>query len=148
MTPSRQKVQSDRIRVTAQTSNVTILDAQLITASRWEASWDGIHYSMVSIAAQLEANATCPGYVYLHFNAHTHTPFFRLIFLSSLFSGYRRGGRDLCNTIKILPGINKCEGGYMYWCKHVYDSNTIFSSFEGGASRMLTMVWINMMCNS
>lgn len=122
MTPSRQQAQATRIKISAAKSNVSVLDGQLVTSARWESSWDGIHYSMVSITAQLSANATCPG-------------------------GYRRGGRDLCGTIRTLPGINKCESGYMYWCKHVYDSNTVFGSFEGGVSRMLTMVWINMMCN-
>ena len=81
--------------------------------------------------------------------------------------GYRQGGRGLCGKIKILPGINKCksifrahsqwaknkngiddgDGEFMLWCRHVYDSNTVFGSFEGGVSRMLTMIWINMMCN-
>jgi hypothetical protein len=50
-------------------------------------------------------------------------------------------------TAPILSGINKCENGYIYWCKHVIDKDAVFGSFEGGVSFMLTMMWINMMCN-
>lgn len=120
--PVRQAIQAHQIRSAAFKYNSSLLDGQSATRARWESTWDGIHYSMVSITSQLANNASC-------------------------MSGFRRGGRDMCNSIKTLPGISKCENGYVYWCKHVYDDDTVFGSFEGGVSRMLTMMWINMMCS-
>eukprot|EP00596_Hydrurales_sp_CCMP1899_P008368 CAMPEP_0119039240 /NCGR_PEP_ID=MMETSP1177-20130426/8642_1 /TAXON_ID=2985 /ORGANISM="Ochromonas sp, Strain CCMP1899" /LENGTH=627 /DNA_ID=CAMNT_0007002893 /DNA_START=377 /DNA_END=2260 /DNA_ORIENTATION=+ len=122
MTPSRQKIQALKLKNMAIQAGETRLDGGLPTDARWESTWDGIHYSMISRMDQLKPNATCPG-------------------------EYSRGGRDMCGTVKLLPGINKCENGYMYWCKHVVDKDAVFGSFEGGVSFMLTMMWINMMCN-
>jgi hypothetical protein len=122
MTPVRQNVQSIGLRKTAKALHHRLLDGLTVTNARWDSSWDGIHYSMISISEQLLPDASC-----LH--------------------GYRRGGRNMCH-LRMLPGINKCdEDGDMQWCKHFYNASTVFGSYEGGVSRMLTMIWINMMCN-
>ena len=122
MTPPRQKVQADDIVTLSTQMSEPLLDALIPSKSRWESSWDGIHYCMASQGHQLMSNATC--------------------------DQWRRGGRDMCHQVKTLPGINRCgEDGYMYWCKAYYDATTGFSSFEGGVSKMLTTIWINMMCS-
>ena len=122
MTPPRQEVQAKEIINLAASTHEPLLDAQIPTSSRWESSWDGIHYCMASQGHQILPNATC--------------------------HEWRRGGRDMCNQVRTLPGINRCgDDGYMYWCRSYYNASTGFSSFEGGVSRMMTMIWINMMCN-
>ena len=62
---------------------------------------------------------------------------------------YLRGGRGLCRTgVKQLSrGISKCDkDGYIYWCKHSLAPDAVFGSFEGGVSKMITMMWLNLMC--
>jgi hypothetical protein len=103
-------------------------DARIPSSSRWDSSWDGLHYSMLSIHDQLSPSATCP-------------------------TGYNRGGRGnhYGRNISIMPGINKIEKGYIFWCKIVaplYNESTIFNNFEGGVSSMLTMMWMNKICAS
>ena len=122
MTPPRQRIQANDIVNLAMEMHEPLLDALLPSKGRWESSWDGIHYCMASQGNQILPNATC--------------------------NQWRRGGRNMCHQVKTLPGINRCgDDGYMYWCKAYYDASTVFSSFEGGVSKMLTMIWINMMCN-
>ena len=35
----------------------------------------------------------------------------------------------------------------MEWCRKVVDRSATFDHFEGGVSRMITMIWMNMICN-
>jgi len=73
---------------------------------------------------QLHANATCPG------------------------DNYQKGGRGLCGSLRhVSRGLSKCDKGYVYWCRHSLEPGAVFGSFEGGVSKMITMVWLNKMCN-
>ena len=56
MTPVRQEEQESRMRNIATALGLPLLDGQAITKARWESSWDGIHYSMVSISDQMKVN--------------------------------------------------------------------------------------------
>jgi hypothetical protein len=56
MTPLRQRGQVDGLRRTARALRHRVLDGQAITDARWDSTWDGIHYSMISISDQLLPN--------------------------------------------------------------------------------------------
>ena len=121
-----------------------VLDGLLPTDARWEATWDGAHYTMLVNQNQLAPAARCG-------------------------RPYSKGGRNLCGHLTAFPGTNRCinttttgsatpptlvansnttdVAGRMEFCRTVVDRAAKFTNFEGGVSRMLTMMWMNMMCN-
>jgi len=57
---------------------------------------------------------------------------------------YIKGGNNLCQTVKIYPGLSKCFNNDIYWCKqHSYD----MTEFIGGVSNMFTQIFLNTICN-
>jgi hypothetical protein len=118
-----------------------LLNGLLPTEARWESTWDGVHYTLLVNKFQL-VEATCKKPPYL------------------------KGGRNMCH-LKQYPGTNQCINarstgrassgvansngtdveGRMEFCKSVVDRAARFTHFEGGVSRMLTMMWMNMVCN-
>lgn len=118
-----------------------LLNGLLPTEARWESTWDGAHYTLLVNKFQL-IEPVCKKPPYL------------------------KGGRNLCH-LKQFPGTNRCLNatavgggsrvansnatdveGRMEFCKSVVDRAARFTHFEGGVSRMLTMMWMNMFCNS
>lgn len=126
-----------------------ILDGLLPTEARWEGTWDGAHYTMLVNKQQLGPKARCG-------------------------RPYSKGGRNLCGHLTAHPGTNRCIDidtnatatatasasatlvansnttdveGRMEFCRTVVDRSAKFTNFEGGVSRMLTMMWMNMICN-
>jgi hypothetical protein len=132
-------------------NRIALLDGLQVSEARWEGTWDGAHYSLLLNSQQLLPSATCPRFLL--------------------------GGRHLCH-LKQYPGVNRCRSqshlnssgdttgshsvsvdknttrtngsGYdrMEWCRNVADRSATFDLFEGGVSRMITMMWMNMICNN
>jgi hypothetical protein len=113
----------------------SVINAQVPTLSRWESSWDGIHYSLLLGENSFEDTGSVQ-----HGSTDTCTE-------------YIRGGKNLCCQVNTFQGINKCgrasnstkNGEHMYWCKKLGYN---FQHFEGGVSRMMTMIWLNSLCNA
>jgi hypothetical protein len=130
------------------------VDGWTLTQARWEASWDGIHYSL------LLNERTFPAYA----SSNTGTNW------TCSSGSFLQGGRSLCKLpvdgwlpVKEIPGINRCmydidngsgpmngvveERKAMYWCRDVIALSKNFHFFEGGVSRMLTNFMLNLACN-
>jgi hypothetical protein len=156
MTPSRQDEASQEVlnvlaaptsahaqatAAAAGLSPLLLLNGLPPTEARWESTWDGAHYTLLVKKFQL-VESTCKKPPYL------------------------KGGRNMCD-LKQYPGTNQCINatstgrassgvansngtdveGRMEFCKSVVDRAARFTHFEGGVSRMLTMMWMNMVCN-
>mmetsp|Transcript_30658 Transcript_30658/g.41990 ORF Transcript_30658/g.41990 Transcript_30658/m.41990 type:complete len:168 (+) Transcript_30658:211-714(+) len=125
------------------------VDGWTLTAARWESSWDGIHYSLLLNENTLHSKST--GRV-IHYNdSHTCNGIYlkgssHIMCQQPLGIGW--------TPIKHFKGVNRCEtnfdstGEAMYWCRNVVALNKNFHYFEGGVSRMLTNVFLNMACNN
>jgi hypothetical protein len=126
-----------------------LINGLLPTSARWESSWDGIHYSLLVNEVAFNSDPLLDGQL--------KPP------LVCQHGQYIRGGRHLCGKIHTVSGVNKCvrsrhprihragrqqdseaDDEYMYWCNNLGNK---FHHFEGGVSRMLTMMWINSLCN-
>ncbi len=65
-----------------------------------------------------------------------------------------RSGNQLCGPqadsylpkVLAIPGISECENGELFYCSGSKGSH-LFDMFEGGVSKMMTMTWINKLCN-
>jgi len=133
MTPNRQNLATLPILPILQKYKVRVLDGLIPTESRWESTWDGIHYSLgVRSEDMVEptVNSTNP----------LSAPRIEC-------TEYKRGGRQMCD-IKTFPSINRCINNTMYWCTRVALRQFKFDRFEGGVSRMMTQIYLNMICNS
>ena len=53
----------------------------------------------------------------------------------------------ICNEIVLYSGINVCKKDILYWCHSIVARQHDFDLFEGGVSKMLTMIWLNRICN-
>jgi len=121
-------------QVRALGEGVEILDATIISESRWEASWDGIHYGLsvhksdfqIFEPGKTDLNSTCS-------RGGSNSRFV--------------GGNDVCDLQQYI-NYNFCINGRMHWCNNVVHRSNPFDSFEGGVSRMTTMIWLNMLCNN
>lgn len=135
ITNDRQKIQLNSLKnELMKVNNINNMhreyfDGTMPTMSRWESTWDGIHYSLLVTDEQL-SNGLCYG--------------------SHVKGG---GGHEMCKNIKEYKGINKCifdkfTNGYnMHWCRNIVTRELKYNRFEGGVSRMLLIIWLNSMCN-
>ena len=99
--------------------NCKVLNGLRSTNSRWESSYDGIHYSL----GMDENVKNCTE---------------KDLWLDA--------GQDLCGVLNIVLEFNKCINDTMYYCaKNTYEQYGLMQ-FAGGVSNMLTMIWINMVC--
>ena len=115
--------------------DVAILDGYIVSNARWEGSWDGIHYSVMARNSDFNASSS----------AHSRTQKSE----KQIKESFRRGGHDLCGILNEFPDThNLCFEETMYWKKRVIARTNLFDAFEGGISRMLTMMWLNMICAS
>lgn len=139
MTVERQKIVTDVIidRISRDKSlRERYVDGWTLTSSRWESSWDGIHYSLLLNEGTMKK---------MMMGAHQH----------SCNGRYLKGGRHMCRApvsgwspVRLFPGVNQCDDdGIMRWCRNVVALNKNFHFFEGGVSRMLTNIWLNLACN-
>lgn len=148
MTVERQKIVTKVILDRISRENALrerYVDGWTLTSSRWEATWDGIHYSLLLNEGTMRRMTTTTtnekGRV-----AHPH----------SCNGRYLKGGRHMCHApvsgwspVQLFPGVNQCDDdGKMHWCRNIVALNKNFHFFEGGVSRMLTNVWLNLACNS
>jgi hypothetical protein len=124
---------ADTVRAVAGDAEVQLLDAMVLSESRWEASWDGIHYG-----------------VSVHTNDfHLYDPIATPINSTCSKGGASArasGGFDLCSLVQ-HTNYNFCIDDRMYWCNNVVGRVNQFDSFEGGVSKMATMIWLNLICS-
>jgi hypothetical protein len=120
-------------------NTTSILHGISLTNSRWESSWDGIHYSVLAHESDFQT-ITVTG-----LNGLNQTNLDVNVVTNS--SQYRRGGRDVCHLKQYPYTHNVCSNGTMYWKSRVIARSNTFDSFQGGVSRMLTMMWINSFCH-
>jgi hypothetical protein len=142
VTSPRQTFFLDQVRSFIQTNSspMKVVDGYIVSDSRWEATWDGLHYSLLGLRSGLLDPPLYGTDVFSYTVNDTN----------ALFMNYKPSGRsNVCKTIGQFPYThNVCHNGVMYWMNRVIDSNSKFDSFEGGVSRMLTMIWLNTMCDS
>eukprot|EP01041_Mallomonas_annulata_P013094 gene13094-27633_t len=144
MTPTRFQMALKVIRSRLREENLTFIDGEEITLSRWESSHDGVHYSLFNTLTFDNNNnnnnnndnftASAPSSV-----SGTITPCRNGDSLSQM-------GKGMCPRIRHQPLVNTCIGDDLFWCKSKASPKK-YDSFEGGVSRMLTMIWINKICN-
>ncbi len=93
---------------------------------------DGIHYSLLTDSEK----------------------YYSKNLVSSKCESRMRSGSQLCGAetnaylpkILVIPGISECEDGELYYCGGSKGTH-LFDMFEGGVSKMMTMAWINKICN-
>jgi hypothetical protein len=169
VTADRYQSAIDTLRPLLAHFNMESLDGSLVSDSRWEATWDGVHYSLMVPAKDDEArliSATKEGGDYGKSGRKAIAPSYQvasrradLLKLENdtiglghrskdadCLLGYAKSGHALCPRIRQVTGLNKCVGSQIYWCHDVVAGKS-YSSFEGGVSMMLTMLWLNRLCN-
>jgi len=127
-----------------------VVDGMLPSSSRWESTWDGIHYAMLLHEDDLRMNSTCPG-KFLKGGRHMcGLNQYPAVNHCKTETGSAFSTTDSSNTVRTGWGASNGYGAesHMYWCrKHVDRSHDLITHFEGGVSRMMTMIWLNSICN-
>eukprot|EP01041_Mallomonas_annulata_P006403 gene6403-12945_t len=134
MTPHRLDIALKAIKTALKSKQLEYIDSESVTLSRWESSWDGVHYSLPLNRATLGRDISAS------INSSDNSS------ISYCMGDYVKSGNNLCDSIKQYSGVNKCKDGDLYYCRKVVDRNHEFDMFEGGVSRMLTMIWLNRIC--